>query len=97
MTSGFNRVGGILVSVYTRCLSSKGGKVGTSISRATRSASTEELVWELGAGICVVLCEACHIDEGGCGGWVTSWVVSGHKRDRRDQLRGWRDHLLKDG
>ena len=52
---------------YTRCLVVvERARPGTSISRATRSASTEELVWVLGAGDRVVLGEACSVDEGGC-------------------------------
>jgi len=38
--------------------------------------STEELVWGLSAGGCVVLGEACIINEGGCGGWGMRGVVS---------------------
>ena len=37
-----------------------------SISQATHSASTEELVWELSAGGCVVLSKACIVNTGGC-------------------------------
>jgi hypothetical protein len=73
MTSDFNRVGGvILVSclvIRVVCVVEKGVRPGTSISRATRSASTEELVWVLGVGVCLVLCEACSVDEGRCVGW----------------------------
>ena len=65
-TSDFNRVGGLFSCLFIRVVyRRRGARPGTSISRATRSASTEELVWELGAGGCVVLCEAFCVDEGG--------------------------------